>query len=115
MDKKTFIEGIAVGAVAGAIAGLMLAPRSGQEIRDEITGDLTEIKDQIVKRLEKLEDCTKEKYDEAVKAVITEYSATKKITTDQAKELEARLRDGYDTIRKTIHEHTVAAKSAETS
>jgi len=72
MDKKTFIEGIAVGAVAGAIAGLLLAPKSGQETREEITADLNEIKDKLVARLEKLEDCTKEKYDEAVAAIVAE-------------------------------------------
>ncbi|MHB8995519.1 MAG: YtxH domain-containing protein [Armatimonadota bacterium] len=106
MDKKTFIEGIAVGAVAGAIAGLLLAPKSGQETREEISAELTEIKDKLVTRLEKLEDCTKEKYDEAVAAIVAEYSAAKKIPAEQAEELEAKLRDGYDTILKTIHDHT---------
>ena len=66
MDKKTFIEGIAVGAVAGAIAGLLLAPKSGEELRNDIKEDLMEIKDQIVERLKKLDDVTQEKYDVAM-------------------------------------------------
>ncbi|MHB8997106.1 MAG: YtxH domain-containing protein [Armatimonadota bacterium] len=111
MDKKTFIEGIAVGAVAGAIAGLLLATKSGQETREEISSDLIEIKDKLVARLEKLEDCTKEKYEEAVTAIVAEYSAAKKIPAEQAEELEAKLRDGYETILKTIHEHTAAGPS----
>lgn len=115
MDKKTFVEGIAIGAVAGAIAGLLLAPKSGQETRDEIAAHLTEIKDKIVERLEKLEECTQETYDEVVKAVIAEYSAAKKITLDEAKDLEARLQDGYEAIRKTVHEHTAAPEAPELS
>jgi gas vesicle protein len=111
MDKKTFIEGIAVGAVAGAIAGLLLAPKSGQETREEITADLNEIKDKLVARLEKLEDCTKEKYEEAVTTIVAEYSAAKKIPVEQAEELENRLRDGYETILKTIREHCATGPS----
>lgn len=111
MDKKTLIEGIAIGAVAGAIAGLLLAPKSGQETRDEIAADLTEIKDKVVAKLEALEECTEAKYQEIVTAVIAEYSTAKKITADQAKELEARLQGGYETIRKTVHEHTAAPEA----
>ena len=65
-----------------------------------------EIKDKIAERCEKLGDFTQEKYEEVVKAVIAEYEAAKKVTAAEAKELEASLRDGYETIRQTIHEHT---------
>ena len=65
-----------------------------------------EIKDTIAERCGKLGDFTQEKYDEVVQAVIAEYEAAKKITTEEAKKLEADLRDGYETIRKTVHEHT---------
>ena len=108
------IEGIAIGAVAGAIAGLLLAPKSGQETRDEIKEDLMEIRDKIVERLEAAEDFTQEKYDEVVKAVIAEAAAAKKMTTDEIKELEDKLRDGYDSIRKTVHEHTAECKCNKT-
>ncbi|MEN6546714.1 MAG: YtxH domain-containing protein [Armatimonadia bacterium] len=111
MDKKTLIEGIAVGAVAGAIAGLLLAPKSGQETRDEISAELSEVRDNIVVRLEKLEDLTQAKYEEVVKAVMAEYAAAKKMPVDRANELEARLRDGYAAIRQTIHEHTATDES----
>ena len=65
-----------------------------------------EIKDKIAERCEKLGDFTQEKYEEVVKTVIAEYEAAKKVTADEAKELEASLRDGYETVRKTIHKHT---------
>lgn len=113
MDKTSLIEGIAVGAVAGVIAGLLLAPKSGQETRDEINAALAEIKDKIAERLATLKDVTQEKYEEVVKAVIAEYTAAKSITADQAQEFEARLRDGYDAVRQTIHEHTAAEDEVE--
>lgn len=70
-----------------------------------------EIKDQIVARLETLEDVTQEKYDEVVKGVLAEYWAAKKITAAEAKELEATLRAGYEAIKKTVHEHTAPGKA----
>lgn len=70
-----------------------------------------EIKDCIVERLQKLEDLTQEKYDEVVKAVLAEHSAGKKITDDEAKELEATLREDFEAIKKTIHKHTAPGKT----
>jgi DNA-binding ferritin-like protein len=65
-----------------------------------------EIKDTIAERCEKLGDLTQEKYEEVVKTVIAEYEAAKKVTAEEAKKLEAELRDGYETVRQTIHKHT---------
>ncbi len=105
MDKATFIEGIAVGAVAGVIAGLLLAPKSGRETREDIKSHLEEIKDALVKRLQDAGEFTKAKYEEAVKAVVGEYEAAKKITADEAKEIQGRLRDGYAAIKQAACEH----------
>jgi gas vesicle protein len=105
MEKKTLVEGIAVGAVAGVVATLLLASKSGQETRDEIKGHVEEIKDALVKRLESAEELTQAKYEEIVKAVVGEYEAAKKIPTDEAKEIETRLREGYEAIRETACQH----------
>jgi hypothetical protein len=65
-----------------------------------------EIKDTIAERCAKLGDLTREKYDEVVKAVIAEYEAAKKITGDEAKELEIKLRVEYELIKREIHKRT---------
>lgn len=108
MDKKSLIEGIAIGAVAGAIATILLAPKSGKETREEIKAHMDEIKDGIIKRLEEAGEFSKEKYEEIVTAVLGEYEAAKKITLEEAKDIEASLHEGYETIKATIHEHTHA-------
>jgi gas vesicle protein len=110
MDKKTFAEGIALGAVAGAIAGLLLAPKSGRDTREAIRAELVELNGKLVGRLETLEDFTRETYAEAVATVIAECAAARKIPADQIRELEAQLKDGYEAVRQTIHEHTAAAE-----
>jgi gas vesicle protein len=114
METKTFLEGLALGAVAGAIAGLLLTPKSGEETRDEIQTELHELKDQIVARLQTLEDFTQAKYDQTIKIVLAEYAAAHRLPAEQAEELETRLRAGYETVRQTIHEHTGARTQAAT-
>ena len=105
MGNAAFMEGIAVGAVAGAIATILLAPKSGEETRDEIKAHLDEIRDKIAQQLEKTEKLTQRKYEEVVKAVIAEYGTAKKITVEEAKEIEARLRDGYEAVKATVRRH----------
>lgn len=95
-------------AVAGVIGKLL-------EKRDDTKAHLEDIKDNIVERLATQKDLTQEKYDEVVETVITQYTAANEISGDQADELEARLRDGYEAVRQTIHEHTAASKNAPTS
>ena len=65
-----------------------------------------EIKDTIHERLATLGDFTQEKYEEVVKAVIAEYKAAKKVTADEAKELEIKLRVEYELARREIHKRT---------
>jgi gas vesicle protein len=110
MEKVTFVEGIAVGAVAGVIATLLLAPKSGKETREEIKSHLEEIKDAVVKRLQAAGEFTKASYEEAVHAVVGEYETAKKITEDEAQEIETRLREGYEAIKETACQHACGAE-----
>jgi len=110
MQTKTVLEGIAVGAVAGAIAGLLLGSQAGQERREEMQAELAELKDTLVERFQTLKDFTQDKYEEVVTAVLAEYLAAQKIPADQARELEATLREGYAAIHQTICEHACGSE-----
>lgn len=49
-DKNIIVSvlaGIGVGVLVGAVAGLLLAPKSGQETRDELTKSLDELGDKV--------------------------------------------------------------------
>ncbi len=106
MHTETF----AVGAVAGAIATILLAPEAGSKTRDEMKAHLDEIRDKIARQIEKTEKLTKRQYAEVVRAVIAEYETAKKITGEEAKEIEARLHDGYEPIKETLQRHAGGGK-----
>jgi gas vesicle protein len=110
METKSLIEGIAVGAVAGVVATLLLASKSGQETREGIKGHVEEIKDALVKRLESAQELTQAQYEEMVKTLVGEFEAAGKIPADEAKEIATRLREGYEAIKETACQHACGAK-----
>lgn len=99
-DTKKLITGLAVGAIAGAVAGILFAPKSGKETRADIAKYMHEMKDKISKELAKAGDFTKEKYSEIVKRVVSVYETSKKITAKDAKEIKEMLEDNYEDVKK---------------
>ena len=103
MDKKTMKgvgAGLAIGALAGAIAGILLAPKSGKETRADIANYVGEMKDKIAKEIENAGEFTKDTYRKAVKKVVSAYEKGKKITAKQAKEIQDELDKNYDKVEK---------------
>jgi gas vesicle protein len=94
----------AVGAIAGAIAGVLLAPKSGRETRADIRRTLAKIQTDVAKRVGALKNITQEKYHEIVSNVVGTYERQKKITGKQAKAIKADLKKGFTHLR-SISKH----------
>jgi len=105
MDKqsKNVIIGASVGVLAGAIAGILLAPKSGKETRADISNYIHEMKDKIADELAKAGDVTKETYNGIVDKIVKVYELGKKITTEDADDIRKKLDDNYDTVIKNIN------------
>lgn len=73
---KFFLAGV-LGAVAGAIGGLLFAPQSGEETREDITKIAREIAKQIKTGAEEAGDKVKEVFGEASKAASDKYNEVK--------------------------------------
>ncbi len=100
MDKKSkgVILGASVGILAGAIAGILLAPKSGKETRADITKHVGEMKDKIAKELSKVGKVSKEAYNEIVEKVVKVYELEKKITPKDAKDIITKLDANYKKV-----------------
>jgi gas vesicle protein len=52
--KRSFWKGTIIGAAIGAVAGLLLAPRSGRETREQIKGKVLGTYQDVLDRLERM-------------------------------------------------------------
>lgn len=106
MDKKEkdLLIGASVGAIAGVIAGLLFAPKSGKETRADLVKHLHEMKDKIAKELDKAGKVTKETYDKIVDKIVKVYEVEKKITPADAKDVIAKLKNNFEEVKKALKE-----------
>jgi len=114
-DSKLLL-GLIVGATAGAIAGLMLAPASGKETREKIVDKASELKSDLDKKFvdlsnkiheldkDSLKDF-KEKFHDVTGAVKEKYAHV----AAKVKKLEKELADKIESLKKEAKE--VDAKS----
>lgn len=106
MDKqsKGVIIGAGVGILAGAIAGILLAPKSGKETRADIANYVIEMKDKIAEELTKAGKVSKEAYNAIVDKVVKVYELEKKITAEDAQDIKDKLDSNYEEVKKAIKE-----------
>jgi len=91
---------LVIGAIAGAIAGILFAPKSGKETRDDLKETLNEIKDQVAAKVGDLKDITEQGYRAAVDTVLKTYEDARKLTADEASNIKADLNKGYKDIKQ---------------
>lgn len=103
-QSKGIILGASIGVLAGAIAGVLLAPKSGKETRDEITKYIHEMKDKIAEELTKAEKITKDSYNDIVAKIVKVYELEKKISAEDAKDIKDKLDSNYEEVKKAIKE-----------
>lgn len=93
--KLRFLKGV----LWGVLAGILLAPKSGRETRDEIKKTYGEITDRISEELALLKEVTADTYNEVTQSVVNAYLEAKKITKNEAEQIVAELKESYDKIR----------------
>ena len=102
-QSKGIIIEASIGALAGVIAGILLAPKSGKETRADISNYIHEMKDEIADELGTVGNVTKEAYNGIVDKIVKVYETAKKITAEDADDIRKKLDDNYGAITKTIN------------
>lgn len=77
---KGGIIGFSLGLIVGALAALFLATKTGEELRADVKRIAVEIRDQAEEKAGKIKDLTKDKYEDIVNAVITNYKKVRDFT-----------------------------------
>ncbi len=101
-NRGNLMGALLLGAAAGAIAGVLLAPKSGKETRQDIMRVAEKMKGEIADRLSKLSEVTSKTYRDVVNSVVNRYQETKEVTKEQADELKEQLGQSYDEVKDTM-------------
>ncbi len=106
MTKSKIALGAVVGAVAGFVTGILVAPKSGKETREEIKNGALKTKDDVAVSVEKAKEMTREKTQE-VKAKAGEIVDD---VSSQATELKARTEQAVEGAKKGFSKKPKTAK-----
>ena len=114
---ESFFKGLLLGSVAGVVAGILLAPKSGEETREDIKKLALELKEKAVdiyssasKEIEKKIAQIKKaggkidesKYKALVDEVVEEFKQDAVVTTSVAKELSRQLKADWNMFKTEV-------------
>jgi gas vesicle protein len=84
--------------------GILFAPKSGEETREDLAETFKEIKAVIGYKLQEAKEFSREKYDQIVGSVVTGYQEAKRITPQEAEKIKDILTESFDKIQAAINE-----------
>lgn len=96
-DFGSFVAGFALGALAGAVVSLLMAPQSGEETRQIIKDRAIELKDKGEETFEE----TKRKAESAYKDALAKAEELAVATKQHAEELGVSLKHKVEDYRNT--------------
>ena len=109
MDKKNQNKGekvkknilaATIGAIAGGLAGILFAPKSGKETRQGIKEAVAKATAEINQKATAVRDLTVEKYHQIVDEVTEEYQELKDLGAEKLGEIKETLYKNYPQTRK---------------
>lgn len=118
-STESFFKGLLLGTVTGAVAGILLAPKSGAETREDIKKLAIDLKDkaedlynnarrEVEKKIEQLkragEKIDESKYKSIVSEVVGEIKQDAEVTSSAAKKLGQQLRGDWNMVKGELSE-----------
>lgn len=116
-SAESFIKGFVLGIVGGGIAGILLAPKSGAETREDIkklavdlkekaTDLYAEARKEIDKKIAQVKKAggkiNEDTYKSLVSEVVEEFKQDAEVTSSVAKKLGEQLRADWSMIKKEL-------------
>ncbi len=96
--------GLAAGAVLGMALGLFLQSRKGKMLTKDAQKNAKLLQKQVMKKLENVEDITKEKYTEVVDQVVAFYEKGKDVAKKEVPEVRAYLLSRWKEIEGYLNQ-----------
>ena len=98
MSTRNLFKGLLAGLAIGGVLGVLLAPKSGKQVRQDLKKAYTNTSKDIAKRINEIEDISQSKYEQIVEAVINEYKKLDPMTQEQIESLKSTLQNKWSEI-----------------
>ncbi|HOV29557.1 MAG TPA: YtxH domain-containing protein [Candidatus Dojkabacteria bacterium] len=115
--KKSFLKGAIFGAIGGAISGILLAPKSGKQTREDIKklaedlGDRAEevylnAQKELKAKIENIKQAgqliDEAKYKELVSEVVRDLRSNQEVTEKTGEKLGMLLKNDWEMVKKQL-------------
>jgi gas vesicle protein len=101
-STKSFIKGLAAGAVLGAVAAIVTSLENKDEKIIELQKAASRIKDKVAKHARTMGKLSKSAYHEIVDKTVEEYRGLKHLSDKELNELKAELKDSWSDVEKVV-------------
>lgn len=99
-SKKSFVKGVAAGAVLGAVFALVTQMKKHNVKKDDLEKAGKRIQDKVAKHAKKLGRLSKQAYGKIVDTTVAEVRGVKALSEDDLMDLRDELKDGWSDIQK---------------
>ena len=99
---KKIAAAVVLGTIAGAIAGVLLAPKSGKETRANAKKFADDFKKNVAKETAKMSKITQKKYNEIVDMLAKDYEMAKKFKENELDDLIKDVKSRWKQVQKEV-------------
>jgi gas vesicle protein len=106
-DSMDFLKGLFIGGIAGALASLLYAPKSGDELRGDIRKKATELQDDAETKFKHFQKNTEKLLDDTEKKI----TRIRKDTEDWIEDIQKRTLETFEEGREAVEKQRSGIKS----
>jgi len=101
-SKKSFVKGLAAGAVLGAVAAMLHSIKDKDKAAQDLKKSASRISDKVANHAKRLGKLSKAAYDKVVDTTVAEYRGVKALTEDELDELKKELKAGWSDVKEMV-------------
>ncbi|RBW71443.1 YtxH domain-containing protein [Bacillus taeanensis] len=109
INSKDFLIGTLIGGIVGAASALLMAPKSGKELRSDINQQAAVVKDRTVQ----MKDTALEKSNEFASSAKERSSTIARTVSDQSNQVANKVRSVTTSLRDDVNKWRASRKEVE--
>ena len=98
--KNNVIKALVAGGIVGGVLGVLFAPKSGKETREDIVKGYNKAHKEIGKKVDEMISVPYTQYASIVQTIVDKYAQVKDLSLEQAQILKEKLMEEWESIEE---------------